>query len=388
MITRLVLMLAILVSVAFRCDAGGEFSVFSFQFSDAESEISKIGFQISSLATRLSLVTHCSEAPPPVVSAQRAIRSYSLGHRPRGSTSLFAVRPNGPALLRSNGELRMVGPLGLGEFLFTITRAVGPGRQNCWPVGPERAVWADRSGLAVASAQWSRPAGGTYGPAFRFPLSALAAAQSLTNRNINWPDWAQWRRVLLLRDYNTQVVMLGTSLLGLAAGLVGSFTLLRRRALMGDALSHATLPGVGLAFLFAPALGLEGKSLPVLLVGAAISGIAGVASILYVRNMTRLKEDAALGIVLSVYFGAGIAILTVIQQLPDGHAAGLESFIYGKTASMIASDAMLIATSGLIAVVIIVAASTVGARLCATFNTVSQALTGTASGVTCTAART
>jgi len=181
----------------------------------------------------------------------------------------------------------------------------------------------------------------------------LAAAQSLTNRNITWPDWAQWRRVLLLRDYNTQVVMLGTSLLGLAAGLVGSFTLLRRRALMGDALSHATLPGVGLAFLFAPALGLEGKSLPVLLIGAAISGIAGVASILYVRNMTRLKEDAALGIVLSVYFGAGIAILTVIQQLPDGHAAGLESFIYGKTASMIASDAMLIASSGLIAVVII-----------------------------------
>ena len=56
----------------------------------------------------------------------------------------------------------------------------------------------------------------------------------------------------LLGDYNSRVVVLGTSLLGAAAGLVGSFTLLRKRALLGDALSHATLPGVGLAFLLAP----------------------------------------------------------------------------------------------------------------------------------------
>ena len=182
----------------------------------------------------------------------------------------------------------------------------------------------------------------------------LAVAESLTNRSIAWPDWEQWKRVLLLQDYNTRVVMTGTGLLGMAAGLVGSFTLLRRRALMGDALSHATLPGVGLAFLLAPYLGLDGKSLPVLLTGAALSGIVGVAAILYIRNLTRLKEDAALGIVLSVFFGAGIAILTIVQQVPSGHAAGLESFIYGKTASMIASDAQLIAVAGLLSVIIIV----------------------------------
>ena len=181
----------------------------------------------------------------------------------------------------------------------------------------------------------------------------LLASDSLTDRTVRWPEWKQWKRVLLLQDYNTRVVMLGTMLLGLAAGTVGSFTLLRRRALMGDALSHATLPGVGLAFLIAPWLGLDGKSLSVLLTGAAISGIIGVVAIVYVRNMTRLKEDAALGIVLSVFFGAGISVLTVIQQLPTGHAAGLESFIYGKTASMTASDAALIGWSGLIAVIVI-----------------------------------
>ncbi len=155
--------------------------------------------------------------------------------------------------------------------------------------------------------------------------------------------------------YNTVVVVTGTLLLGLAAGTVGCFTLLRRRALMGDALSHAALPGVGLAFLLAPMFGLDGKSLPVLLTGGTLSGLAGVAAILYVRNFTRLKEDAALGIVLSVFFGAGIAILSIAQQMPESRKAGLESFIYGKTASMTASDAILIGSAGLLCVMIVIA---------------------------------
>ena len=181
----------------------------------------------------------------------------------------------------------------------------------------------------------------------------VIAANSLNNRSLTWPTWSQWRRVLFLSDYNTQIVILGTMMLGMAAGTVGSFTLLRRRALMGDALSHATLPGVGLAFIIATRLGMDGKSLPILLIGAAVSGIAGVGAILYVRNMTRLKEDAALGIVLSVFFGAGVSILTVIQQMSTGNAAGLESFIYGKTASMDFSDATLIGLSGLFSVIVI-----------------------------------
>lgn len=163
------------------------------------------------------------------------------------------------------------------------------------------------------------------------------------------PLTARLLRVIILQDHNTRVVLLGTMMLGMAAGIVGCFTLLRRRALTGDALSHATLPGVGLAFLLAPVFGLEQKSLPVLLVGAAISGTAGVAAILFIRNLPRLKEDAALGIVLSVFFGAGIALLSVVQQLPDGHSAGLESFIYGKTASMTAGDAWLIGIAGVVA---------------------------------------
>lgn len=178
------------------------------------------------------------------------------------------------------------------------------------------------------------------------PEAALEAGRSITDRRVVWPSWETWQRVILMGDYNTRVVVIGTTLLGLAAGTIGSFTLLRKRALMGDALSHATLPGIGLAFMLASSLGYDGKTLPILLVGAAVTGILGMGAILLIRNLTRLKEDAALGIVLSVFFGGGVALLGVVQQMAEGHAAGLESFIYGKTASMVASDAWLIGTAG------------------------------------------
>lgn len=171
----------------------------------------------------------------------------------------------------------------------------------------------------------------------------LSQSRSIVDRSIGWPTWDQWQRMLLLEDYNTRVVLLGTAMLGCAAGAVGCFTLLRKRALMGDAISHATLPGIALAFLLANAVGWNSKSLPILLVGATVTGLMGVGVILVIRNLTRLKEDTALGIVLSVFFGVGVALLGIIQQMPKGHAAGLESFIFGKTASMVASDAKLIA---------------------------------------------
>jgi manganese/zinc/iron transport system permease protein len=152
------------------------------------------------------------------------------------------------------------------------------------------------------------------------------------------PDFADIVNVLLLRDYNTRLVVASTLLLGCACGLMGGFLLLRKRSLMGDTLSHATLPGVGLAFLFAVLLGGNGKSLPLLMLGAGVTGLIGCWAVLFIRNHTRIKDDAAMGIVLSVFFGAGVAVLGVIQTMPEGSAAGLEYFIYGKTASMVASD--------------------------------------------------
>ena len=159
------------------------------------------------------------------------------------------------------------------------------------------------------------------------------------------PNFEQVVRVMTLQDHNTRVVVLGTLILGVAAGVVGSFTLLRKRSLMGDALSHATLPGIGLAFLLSAGTG-GGKSLLVLLAGAVVTGAMGLGVVLLLRRHTRLKEDAALGVVLSVFFGAGVCVLTIVQQAGSGSAAGLESFIYGKTASMVPRDVWLIAAAG------------------------------------------
>lgn len=168
---------------------------------------------------------------------------------------------------------------------------------------------------------------------------------SITDHSVSWPTWAQLSSVLTLRDYNTRVVVIGVSLLGMASGLIGSFLLLRKRALLADALSHATLPGIGVAFLVMVALGGEGKALPALLAGASAAGVLGILCILGIVHTTRIREDAALAIVLSVFFGLGVAILGVVQSTGAGNAAGLKSFIYGKTASMLLSDAVLIAAA-------------------------------------------
>lgn len=147
-------------------------------------------------------------------------------------------------------------------------------------------------------------------------------------------------RVLSLEDYNTRVVVLGVMALGTAAGLVGTFLLLRKRALTADALSHATLPGIAVAFMVMVALGGDGKALVGLLLGAFVFGCIGVLAILGIRHTTRLKDDAAIGIVLSVLFGLGLCLLRIATELPSGSAAGLGGFIFGKAASMVASDAI------------------------------------------------
>jgi len=148
--------------------------------------------------------------------------------------------------------------------------------------------------------------------------------------------------VLFLKDHNTRVVVISVMLLGVSSGIIGAFLLLRKRSLMGDVLSHATLPGIGIAFAVMTSLGYSGKSLPGLLLGAAISGVAGLLLMLAIRSTTRLRDDVAMGFVLSVFFGLGVAVLGMVQKMPGANAAGLESFIYGKTASMVMVDAQLI----------------------------------------------
>ncbi|MDF2962477.1 MAG: manganese transporter [Paenibacillus sp.] len=142
---------------------------------------------------------------------------------------------------------------------------------------------------------------------------------------INWLE--------LFLDPNTQWILLGSVLLGLSSGVLGSFAYLRKQSLMGDALAHAALPGVCIAFMLTGS-----KSIFFFLIGAAVAGIIATFGIGFVTRNSRIKQDSALGIVLSVFFGLGIVLLTQIQHSDSGNQSGLDKFLFGQAASMVQSD--------------------------------------------------
>ncbi len=148
----------------------------------------------------------------------------------------------------------------------------------------------------------------------------------------------------------TEKVMLGTALLGAVAGAVGCFAVLRRRALVGDMLAHAALPGVCLAFLVTGNRHLLGLS-----IGALVTGVLGVALVSFVCRWTRTKEDAAIGIVLSTFFGAGIVLLSLIQRLGSGNQSGLDSYLFGETAAIQRKDIQLLAATAVITLALLIA---------------------------------
>jgi manganese/zinc/iron transport system permease protein len=162
--------------------------------------------------------------------------------------------------------------------------------------------------------------------------------------------------VEILADYNTRVVLAGTVLLGVTAGVVGVFMCLRRRALVGDVASHAALPGVAIAFLLQerwwPG---AGRWLPGLLIGAGCSSALALLMLPVLQRVRRVKSDAALGVLLSLFFGAGVALLTVIQAEPSGQSAGLNDFVFGKASALLASDVALLAVASMVVLLTIVA---------------------------------
>lgn len=137
----------------------------------------------------------------------------------------------------------------------------------------------------------------------------------------------------LLGDHTFRVVALGTGFLGLFAGVIGTFAMLKQESLIGDVLSHSALPGIGIAFLL-----LGEKNLLVMLLGAAISGAVTSFLIDWMKRKSIIKGDGAMALVLSSFFGLGIVIMTYVQRLPNGNQAGLSNFIYGQASAMLTSD--------------------------------------------------
>jgi manganese/zinc/iron transport system permease protein len=145
----------------------------------------------------------------------------------------------------------------------------------------------------------------------------------------------------LFGDYTLRVVALGSGVLGATAGALGSFAYLRRQSLVGDALSHAALPGIALAFL------LTGSKAPLpIMLGAALAGWLATLAVRLVVRRSRVPYDSALGMALAVFFGLGLVLLTMIQRRPDAAQAGLESFLFGQAASLLRDDVIAMTALG------------------------------------------
>ncbi len=154
---------------------------------------------------------------------------------------------------------------------------------------------------------------------------------------------------ILLKNPTVRSVVLGCTLITLTSSVVGCFTFLRKRALLGDAVAHSVLPGVCMAFI------LSGTKNPlIILLGAFITGWISIIAVDAITHKTKIKADAATGLVLSVFFGAGIWLLTSIQHMGNADQTGLDSFIFGKAASMVQEDVLVLGLTSVLVLTLII----------------------------------
>ncbi len=154
-----------------------------------------------------------------------------------------------------------------------------------------------------------------------------------------------------LQDPNIRYVLAGTILLGISAGALGCFAILRRRALVGDAVAHAILPGVCLAFIVA-----GGKDPFMLIIGAFIFGLLSMVTMDFITRNSRIAPDAAIGMVLSVFFGLGVVLLTFIQSTGYIDQSGLDDFLFGQAAAMVGTDVRVFGGLSLLILVLLIMA--------------------------------
>lgn len=140
----------------------------------------------------------------------------------------------------------------------------------------------------------------------------------------------------------------GSMLVGLLCGLLGTFMVLRRLSMMGDALGHAALPGVGIAFLI-----VQAKLLAPIVAGAAFTALLAALTVGYITRNSRTRPDAALGLVLAGFFGVGIVLLSYIQTSPNAAKSGLQDFLFGNAAAIRPAEVGLLAGLLLFSVVAI-----------------------------------
>ena len=153
----------------------------------------------------------------------------------------------------------------------------------------------------------------------------------------------------LFSNYTFVIVLIGTSIIGSVAGALGCFAVLRRQSLLGDCIAHAALPGICFAFLLSAT-----KQSWSLLIGAIIAGAIGALLLHIIQEYSELKRDAALGIILSVFFGFGLVLLTYIQSQAMSAQSGLNVYLFGNAATLLRHDIYLMGALGIAVIIALV----------------------------------
>lgn len=149
----------------------------------------------------------------------------------------------------------------------------------------------------------------------------------------------------LLFDYTLRTVALGCLILGATAGFLGSFAVLRRQGLLGDALAHAALPGVAGAFL------LTGSNAPPILMAGAVAACALAAGAIHLlTDRLRMDQGSSLAVTLSVFFGVGVLLLSLAQRSPTAAQAGLDKLLLGQAAALVVPQVVTMAAISAVAV--------------------------------------
>lgn len=143
-------------------------------------------------------------------------------------------------------------------------------------------------------------------------------------------------------------VFLGTFLIGLIAAVVGFFTFLQKKSLIGDAVSHAILPGVVLAYALSGV-----RETWILLIGAFISGWMATQQISWLERTTKLKSDTVIAVVMSTFFALGLCGLSWLQLNPDDGQSGLSDFLFGKIAAISMTDIYFLIGIALFIIIIV-----------------------------------
>ena len=173
--------------------------------------------------------------------------------------------------------------------------------------------------------------------------SPLTAATIAEVSETNW--LTQAGRFLTFSEPVVRYATVGCVMLGIACGLMGCFLLVRKLALLGDTVSHAVLPGVALGFLWNMT-----RDPVAIFIGATIAGLLSTVLSHAIRQTTKLKEDAALGLALGGFYGVGVVLMRLAQNDPAGTKAGLDKFFFGQAAALGPSDVTLIAVVTLLAI--------------------------------------